>query len=203
MALLKQLSLDEKTLVILSGDNGSSFAPDSSLGKLFNQAANGMRGFKRGLYEGGLRNAGIIRWPGVVPAGRVSDEPWAFWDFLPTCAELSGAKVPDNVQTDGLSLVPFLKGGSVPARECFYWELHEGASIQAVRWGNWKAVRNGPSKPIEIYDLKNDVGETMDLAAQKPELASKAESLMASAHVDDPNFPMRDKNEKRDGKTLK
>jgi arylsulfatase A len=197
MTLLRQLDLDEKTLVILSGDNGSSFAPHSSLGKLFDQAANGMRGFKRALYEGGLRNAGIIRWPGVVPAGRVSEEPWAFWDFLPTCAELSGAKIPANVQIDGLSIVPFLKGGNVPKRDFFYWELHEGASIQAVRWGDWKAVRNGPSKSIEIYDLKNDVGETMDLASQKPELASKAESLMAAAHADDSNFPMRDKKENK------
>jgi len=79
----------------------------------------------------------------------------------------------------------------------FYWELHEGASIQAVRWGDWKAVRNGPSKSIEIYDLKNHVGETMDLASQKPELASKAESLMAAAHAEDSNFPMRDKKENK------
>lgn len=196
LALLKELNIDEKTLVIFSGDNGSSFAPDSPLGKLFEQAANGMRGFKRGLYEGGLRNAGIIRWPGVVPAGRISDEPWAFWDFLPTCAELSGGKIPDDTQTDGVSLVPFIKGGSVPKRECFYWELHESASIQAVRWEDWKAVRNGPSKAIEIYDLKMDVAEAHDLAAARPELVARAQELMAAAHVDDPNFPMRDKREK-------
>jgi arylsulfatase A len=199
LALLKELHIDEKTLVIFSGDNGSSFAPISPLGKLFEQAANGMRGYKRTLYEGGLRNAGIIRWPGVVPAGRISDDPWAFWDFLPTCAELVGSKIPADAQTDGLSIVSFLKGGPMPKREYFYWELHEGASIQAVRWGNWKAVRNGPSKSIEIYDLKNDVAESHDLASANPELVAKAQELLAAAHVDDPNFPMRDKIEKATG----
>jgi arylsulfatase A-like enzyme len=193
LALLKELGLDERTLVIFSGDNGSSFAPDSALGKLFEQAANGLRGYKRELYEGGLRNAGIIRWPGTVPAGRVGDEPWTFWDFLPTCAEITGAKIPVGVRVDGLSLVSFFKGGPAPQREYFYWELHEGVSLQAVRWGDWKAVRNGPSKPIEIYDLKTDAAESKNLAAEKPELVAKAESLMKAAHEDDPNWPMRDK----------
>ena len=192
LALLKELKLDDKTLVMVSGDNGSSFPPNSPLGKRFDQAANGLRGFKRELYEGGLRNAGLARWPGTVPAGRVSDEPWAFWDFLPTCAELAGAKIPDGAKIDGLSLVPFLEGGPAPKREYFYWELHEGASLQGVRWGDWKAVRNGPSKPIEIYDLKTDAAESKNLAAEKPDLVAKAESLMKSAHTDDPNWPMRD-----------
>jgi arylsulfatase A len=193
LALLKKLKLDEKTLVILAGDNGSSFSPDSPLGKCFNQAANGLRGFKRQLYEGGLRNAGLARWPGVVPAARVSDEPWAFWDFLPTCAELSGAKIPDKYKTDGFSLVSFLKGGSAPQRDYFYWELHEGASLQALRWGDWKAVRNGPSKPIEIYNLKIDAAESKNLAAEKPELVVKAEGLMNAARIDDPNWPLIDR----------
>ena len=192
LTLLKELKLDEKTLVIVTGDNGSSFPPDSAIGKRFNQASNGMRGFKRSLYEGGLRNVGIARWPGVVPAARVSDEAWAFWDFLPTAAELSGAKIPASFKPDGLSLVSFLKGGPAPRREYFYWELHEGASLQALRWGDWKAVRNGPSKPIEIYDLKTDVIESNDIAARNPELVAKAEAMMSAARVDDPNFPMRD-----------
>lgn len=194
LALLKELNLDEKTLVMVSGDNGSSFPPDSPLGRRFDQAANGLRGFKRELYEGGLRNAGLARWPGIVPAGRVSDEPWAFWDFMPTCAELSGAKIPADAHTDGLSLVSFLKGGPAPKRDYFYWELHERASLQAVRWGDWKAVRNGPSQPIELYDLKTDAGETKNLAAQKPELVAHAEKLMRSARTDDPvNWPLRDR----------
>jgi len=193
MALLKELDLDDNTLVMIAGDNGSSFQPGSALGKRFNQASNGLRGFKRALYEGGLRNAGIARWPGVVPAGRVSDEPWAFWDFLPTAAELSGTKIPVGIKPDGLSLVSFLKGGKAPQREYFYWELHEGPSLQALRWGDWKAVRNGPSKPIEIYNLETDAAESTNLAAGKPELVAHAEAMMTAARVDDPNFPMQDK----------
>jgi arylsulfatase A-like enzyme len=149
-----------------------------------------LRGFKRTMYEGGLRQAALAWWPGTVPAGRVSDEPWAFWDYLPTAAELSGAQIPDTVKTDGISLVSHLKGGPAPKREYFYWELHEGTPIQAVRWDDWKAVRNGPSRPIEIYDLKSDVGETRNLAAEKPDLVAKAEAIMKTARTDDPAWPM-------------
>jgi arylsulfatase A len=190
LALLKELKLDDKTLVMFAGDNGSSFPPESELGKRFEQAANGLRGFKRKLYEGGLRQAALARWPGVIPAGRVSDEPWAFWDFLPTAVELAGANVPAGYHSDGLSLVSFLKGGAAPQRDYFYWELHEGAPIQAIRFGDWKAVRSGPGKPLELYDLKTDAGETKDLAAEKPDLLAKAEALIKSAHVDDPKWPM-------------
>jgi arylsulfatase A-like enzyme len=193
LELLKELRLDDRTVVFVAGDNGSSFSPKSEIGRRFDQASNGLRGFKRDLYEGALRQAAIVRWPGVVPAGRVSDEPWAFWDFLPTAAELAGAKGPDGFKPDGLSLVSMLKGNAAPQRDYFYWELHEAASLQAVRFGDWKAVRNGPSKPIELYLLKNDPGESKNLAKKEPEIAAKAEALMRDAHVDDPNWPMRDR----------
>jgi len=195
--LLKELKVDDNTLVIFSGDNGASFEPNSEVGKLFDQSMDGkLRGYKRSLYEGGLRQAGIARWPGKVPAGRVCEEPWAFWDFLPTAKELAGQKdVPYKNLTDGHSVVELLKGGHAPKREAFYWELHEGASLQAVRFGDWKAVSNGPSKPIELYDLANDVAETKDLAAEKPDLVAKAESLMKSMRVDSPDWPLVDKRE--------
>ena len=189
--LLVELGIDRNTLVMFSGDNGSSFAPNSEIGELFDQTMGGkLRGFKRSMYEGALRQAAFAWWPGTVPAGRVTDEPWAFWDYLPTVAELSGTPLPEGVKTDGHSLASFLKGGPAPKREYFYWELHEGNPIQAVRWGDWKAVRNGPSKPIELYDLKADPGETRNLAKEKPELVSKAEGLMKSARVDDPAWPL-------------
>jgi arylsulfatase A-like enzyme len=149
-----------------------------------------LRGIKRSMYEGGLRQAAIARWPGTVPAGRVTYEPWAFWDFLPTAAELASAKLPAGFQPDGCSLVSFLKGGPAPQREYFYWELHEGKPIQAVRFGDWKAVKNGPSAAIELYDLSQDEAESTDLAANKPELVAKAAALMKQAHADDPNWPM-------------
>jgi arylsulfatase A-like enzyme len=188
--LLKELAIDDNTLVIITGDNGSSFAPESKIGKRFNQAANGLRGFKRGLYEGALRQACIARWPGTVPAGRVSDEPWAFWDFLPTAAQLAGAAVPAECKTDGLSLVAHLKGGPAPKRESFYWELHEGKPIQAVRFGDWKAVKNGPKAEIELYDLAKDPGEKTNLAADKPELVQQAVALMKAHHSPSPDWPL-------------
>jgi arylsulfatase A-like enzyme len=192
LALLKELGIDGRTLVMFAGDNGSSFDPKSDIGRFFDQSMGGrLRGFKRGMYEGGLRQAAIARWPGVVPAGRVSDEPWAFWDFLPTAAELAGAKVPAACRTDGLSLVPFLKGGPAPKRECFYWELHERRFIQAVRFGDWKAVRNSPGGPIELYDLAKDGAESTDLAAEHPDLVAKAEALLKSSRTDDPNWPVQ------------
>jgi arylsulfatase A-like enzyme len=196
LAKLRELKLDERTLVIVAGDNGSSFAPNSEIGKRFDQTMGGkLRGFKRSLYEGGLRQACIARWPGVVPAGQVSDEPWAFWDFLPTCADLIGAKLPADVRTDGLSILPLLKGGAAPKRDYFYWELHEnsGPSLQAVRFGDWKAVKNGPTSAVELYDLKADPSETIDLAAKHPDLVAKAVKLMADAREDHPDWPRRDR----------
>ena len=197
--LLAELKLDDNTLVMVAGDNGSSFAPTSAMGKLFDQAGNGLRGFKRDLYEGALRQAAISRWPGVVPAGRVTDGPWAFWDFLPTAVELAEAKLPAGFRTDGLSLVSFLRGGPAPSREYFYWELHEtNQPLQAVRFGDWKAVRNGPGLPLELYDLATDLAETKNLAAVKPDLVARAESLLKAAHTDDPNWPLAGRAVARD-----
>lgn len=187
--LLKELKLDENTLVIFAGDNGASFEPKSEVGKLFDQSMGGkLRGFKRSLYEGGLRQAGIARWPGKVPAGRTSEEPWAFWDFLPTAAALAGVEL--KSPHDGHSVVELLKGGPAPKREAFYWELHEQTSLQAVRFGDWKAVRNGPAKPIELYDLATDLAESKDLAAEKPDLVAKAKSLMKSMRTEHADWPL-------------
>lgn len=194
--LLRELGIDKNTLVITAGDNGSSFGPKTALGKRFDQSMGGkLRGFKRSLYEGGLREAAISWWPGTVPAGRVSDGPWAFWDFLPTAADLAGAKVETKVQ--GRSLVSYLKGGDAPERPYFYWELHEGKPIQAIRFGDWKAVRNGPAAKIELYDLAKDAAESNNLAEEKPDIVAKAESLMKEARVEDPNWPLAAKKRKR------
>lgn len=191
LALLQELKVDDNTLVFVAGDNGSSFNENSELGRRFDQSMGGkLRGFKRSMYEGGLRQMALARWPGVVPAGRVCDEPWAFWDFLPTAAELAEAKMPAGFAPDGLSLVAMLRGGPAPTRECFYWELHEQAFIQAVRFGNWKAVRNGPNRPLELYDLATDEGEKQDVSGQFADVAARAEQLLKSARRDDPHWPI-------------
>ncbi len=195
LAKLKELKLDENTLVIVAGDNGSSFAPNSEIGKLFDQTMGGkLRGFKRSLYEGGLRQACIARWPGVIPANVVNDEPWAFWDFLPTCADMLGAKLPAEVKTDGVSILPLLKGQSPPRIPFFYWELHEnGPSLQAVRFGDWKAVKNGLSAEVELYDLKTDPGEKSNLALKHPDVAAKAVKWMTDSREEHPDWPLHDR----------
>ncbi len=194
---LREMKIDDDTLIVFTGDNGSSFSPKSEIGKRFDQASNGLRGFKRGLYEGALRQAALAWWPGTVPAGRVDDQPWAFWDMMPTFVELSGATPPAGYETDGLSLVSYLKGGDAPKRDYFYWELHEDKPIQAARWGNWKAVRSGIDKPIQIYNLETDAAESKNVAASRAELVAKAESIFKEAHRPDPNWPLDHRSEKR------
>ncbi|WP_146525495.1 arylsulfatase [Novipirellula artificiosorum] len=194
---LNDRGIAEKTLVIFSGDNGSSFEPDSEMGVLFKQASNGLRGYKRGLYEGALRQAAITWWPGTVPAGRVTDQPWAFWDFLPTAAELANVELDNRTTTDGQSIVEFLKGGNAPQRDYFYWELHENQPIQACRFGDWKAVKHGSHSAIELYDLRSDVAETRDIAKEHPQQEEQAKRIMASAHQSDPNWPLTGKPEIR------
>ncbi len=190
LTLLKELNLEANTLVMTSGDNGSSFPPASEIGKLFEQASNGLRGYKRSLFEGALRQAAIARWPGTIPAGRVSHSPWAFWDFLPTALELAGIPQPAGLQTDGLSLVSFLKGGEAPQREGFYWELHEGKPQQAARIGDWKAVKPTPSAPLELYDLSSDPAETKNLAASHPDKVERFTAFLARSRTDHPDWPL-------------
>ena len=188
---LHELGIAENTLLIFSGDNGSSFNPSSEIGKRFDQASNGLRGFKRGMYEGALRQAAFTWWPGTIPAGRIDHQPWAFWDLLPTFVELSGATPPKGYETDGESLVSYLKGGDAPSRDYFYWELHLGnRPIQAARFGNWKAVRNGIDKPIEIYNLEIDAAEAFDIAVARDDLTKRAQQIFDQAHRPDPNWPL-------------
>lgn len=193
---LQELGIAENTLVIFSGDNGSSFSPKSEIGRRFDQASNGLRGYKREMYEGALRQAAISWWPGTVPAGRVSDQAWAFWDLMPTFVELSGAKPGKDFETDGLSLLDYLKGGNAPERPYFYWELHLGERpVQAARFGRWKAVRNGYDRPIEIYDLSTDAAESKDLAKARPDLVADSQRIFNEAHRPDPNWPLNQRAE--------
>lgn len=192
VALLKKKGIADNTLIVFSGDNGSSFNPSTKIGKRFNQAMDGsLRGYKRGMYEGALRQAAFAWGPGSVAAGRVTDEPWAFWDLLPTFAEAAQADLPKGFETDGHSLVDFFKGGPAPKRDYFYWELHERnpGAIQAIRWDDWKAVRPKPGAPVELYDLNKDLAESNNLAEERPELVAKAIKMMNQARTPDPDWP--------------
>jgi len=191
MALLKKLGLDKNTLVMFSSDNG----PHKEGGgdpEFFNSSGP-LRGYKRALYEGGIRVPLIARWPGKIKAGSLSNHISAFWDFLPTCCELVGVKAPDGI--DGLSMVPVLLGRSGQAKhEYMYWEFHEQGKRQAVRMGDWKGVRENiaknPDGPIELYNLKDDIGEKNNIAASHMEIVAKIESCMKTARTPSENWPM-------------
>ena len=190
--LLKELNLDDNTIVFFAGDNGSAFAPDSEISQFFNSNV-GLRDYKRSLYEGGLRQAFLARWPKHIDADSINDTPIAFWDFLPTCAELSGTSIPNGVPFDGVSLLRILFSGEKPEciRNTLYWELHEGKPIQAVRWKDWKFVKNGFDQPMELYDLKNDIGETKNLASQHPEIIQIGEGLLQTQRTEHPDWPLK------------
>jgi arylsulfatase A len=185
MALLKELSLDENTLVFFGSDNGAVF-PLAGTDPAFFQSNGPLRGYKQQLWEGGIRTPFLARWPGRIKAGSVSNHVGAFWDVLPTLCELAGEQPPADI--DGISIVPTLLGrsGQKP-HEYLYWEFHGEGGRQAVRFGDWKAVRekvkqNRDTTP-ELYDLATDVGETKNVAAEHPDLAAKAAALMKAART--------------------
>jgi arylsulfatase A len=182
MELLKELNLDEKTLVFFASDNGAAYSD-----KLFNHSGP-LRGFKRDEYEGGLRSPSIARWPGKIKANVVSAQVWAFWDFLPTMADFTGQKLPGK--TDGISIMPALLEGKVIEHPPLYFEFHERGFDQAARIGNWKAVRQAPGQPLELYDLKNDLAEQHNVAAEHPDVVKQFEDYLAGARVDSPRWPI-------------
>ncbi len=194
MALLKELKLDEDTIVFFTSDNGTAerLRKDD-----FFRGAGPFRGHKQNLYEGGIRVPMIARWPGRIRAGAVSDFPWAFYDFMPTAAELAGAKTPKGI--DGISVVPTLLGSKAAGREqarheFLYWELpaydgrtgtfRKGTPMQAGRMGEWKAVRPAPDAPLELYNLKQDIGETTNVASKHPEVLRRIEEFLKTARTE-------------------
>jgi arylsulfatase A len=193
MALLKEKGIDRDTLVVFTSDNGATFLP--GLDSKFFNSCGPLRGYKGDLYEGGLRVPMIARWPGRIAAGAVNDQPGAFWDVMPTLAELAGAKTPEKC--DGVSLVPTLLGnGGGPKREFLYWEFPQKLGAQAVRIGDWKGVRlnvkAAPDGPIELYDLARDVAESKDVAAEHPEIVARMAEIMRTARTESAEFPLRE-----------
>ena len=125
----------------------------------------------------------------IFIGGQVSGQVLAFWDILPSLGELAG--VPRPASLDGISVLPALLGERRVEHPPLYWEFHERGFSQAVRFGDWKAVRNNPQKPIELYALEADIGEKNDVAAGNAPVAQKAAGLMKSLRVDSPDFPIR------------
>jgi arylsulfatase A-like enzyme len=184
---LKDLGLDENTIVFFASDNGTH--KEGGADPQFFKSSGPLRGYKRDLYEGGIRVPMIVRWPGKIKAGRVSEDVWAFWDFLPTAAELAGAKRPSGL--DGMSVAPALLGGKQEAHPFLYWEFHERGFTRAVRMGDWKAVSLGPDKPLELYDLKTDVGETQNIADKHPEIVKRIEEYLRTARSESEHWPAK------------
>lgn len=196
MRLLEQLGLDEDTLVMFSSDNGTTHL-DKEVDYEFFESVGPLRGLKGSLYEGGIRVPMIARWPGKIQPSTTSDHVSAFWDVLPTIAELTGTEPPKG--HDGISFAPTLLGRPERQRQhqYLYWEFPGYGGQQAVRMGHWKAVRQGilrrnnpdPLK-IELYNLKNDVGESRDVAAKHPEIVARMRTIMEAEHVPSELFPM-------------
>ncbi len=189
-ARLKQLGLDERTLVLFSSDNGHH--KEGGNDPEFFDANGPLRGMKRDLYEGGIRVPTLARWPGTAPAGAVSDHVGYFGDLLATAAELAGAQPPAGL--DSISFAPTLRGEPAKQKrhDYLYWEFHERGFAQAVRMGDWKGVRLGTKKPVELYDLKADLGEERDVAARHPNIVAKIEAILKTARADSADWPVRE-----------
>jgi arylsulfatase A len=185
--VVSQRGLDPRTLILFVSDNGPH--REGGADPAFFKSSGGLRGIKRDLYEGGIRVPMIARWTGEIPAGRVSDHVWAHWDMLPTLAELGGAKPPAAL--DGLSMAKALTGRTQRTHDAFYWEFHERGFQQAVRMGNWKAIRLRMDAPLELYDLAADPYERRDLAAAKPDVIARIERYLKTARTDSTRWPMQ------------
>ncbi len=189
LSLLKELRLDQDTIVFFTSDNGGALR---IRGDDYFQSHGPFRGFKQNFYEGGIRVPMLARWPGRVPAGRVSDFPWMFQDAMPTLAEIAGARAPQGI--DGMSVLPTLLGKRQKPHEFLYWELprylgktgefRNEIPMQAVRMGEWKAVRPKPDGPLELYNLNSDIGETRDVAAENPKVMARIEAYLKTARIE-------------------
>ena len=156
--LVRELGLDERTIVVFTSDNGPTYDRLGGSDSEFFRSAGPFRGLKGSLYEGGVRVPAIVRWPGRVPAGMVSERVTGFEDWLPTLLELAGAKEATPRETDGISFAPTLLGRAQEPRPFLYREFAGYGGQQSVRVGDWKGVRQGLGKPgplrLELYDLK-------------------------------------------------
>ncbi|MDE6065792.1 MAG: arylsulfatase [Duncaniella sp.] len=181
---LKELGIDDNTLVIFTSDNGPH--REGGANPDYFDSYGPYRGIKRDLYEGGIRMPFIARYPGKIKAGTENDQVIAFWDMMPTFASLAGST--DSITTDGISFVPALMGAEGQQTHPYlYWEFHEEGGKQAVRMGDWKGVRLNVSDPskttFELYDLSTDIHEDNNVAADHPEIVARISELMDSVRT--------------------
>ncbi len=185
MAALKENGLDDNTIVMFSSDNGATYA--GGVDYEFFESVGSLKGLKGELYEGGIRVPFIVRWPGQIEAGVESDHISAFWDIMPTMAELT---LPEKMKGyDGISFLPNLLGDKEQVQhEYLYWEFHErDHGVQAVRMGKWKALRKNahedPNSPIELYNLDMDSNEQVNVADDNPEIIDKIWEIFHKEHT--------------------
>ncbi len=182
---VEELGLTENTIIIFSSDNGPHV--EGGADPDYFDSNGPLKGYKRDLYEGGIRVPMIVKWPNVVAPNSKSEHISAFWDFLPTIAEIRNIEIPTNL--DGISFLPVLKGESASQKEhdFLYWEFHEMGGRIAVRKGDWKAVKYDVFKnangPIELYNLKNDIGEQNNIADLYPDVVKDMEAILENART--------------------
>ncbi len=170
----------ENTIILFTSDNGPQ---KENHDPLFFKSSGGLRGHKRDLYEGGIREPMFVYWKNRIKANTTTNHPSAFYDIMPTLAEIASVKVPK--QTDGISFLPELLNKKQPKHDYLYWEiqiLRYGKSPkgfkQAARKGNWKAVRVGNSLKTELYDLSTDIYEKNDLSIKHPEVVKEMNNIL-------------------------
>lgn len=184
MAKLKELGLDKNTIILFSSDNGPHL--EGGADPDYFDSNGPLKGYKRDLYEGGIREPMLVCMPGKIAPGSKTDHVSAFWDVIPTLAELAGIKTPENL--DGISFLPTLLGKSGQKKhESLYWEFHEMGGRQALRMADWKLVRYNVFDPekitTELYNLKSDGGETNNVANQNPKVVSQMIKILNNSRV--------------------
>jgi arylsulfatase A len=189
VAKLKELRIEDNTLIIFSSDNGPHM--EGGADPDYFDSNGPYRGYKRDLYEGGIHIPMIAWWPGKIKAASTSGHISAFWDFLPTVAEIIGAESPENI--DGISYLPSLLGNDGQAEHDYlYWEFHERNGSLAIRQGEWKLVRYDVFIPeittTELYNLASDPGEENNVAEANPELTEKLLKLLEAARTESDIF---------------
>ncbi len=191
LKLVKELGLEEDTLVIFTSDNGPTYNRLGGSDSVFFKSAGPFKGRKGSLWEGGIRVPMVASWKGKIKPGSKTDRISAFWDVFPTLSEVAQAK--DIPRTDGISFLNPLLGKQAPKHEYLYWEFSSYGGQQAVRMGKWKAIRRNlikkPDSPIQLFDLESDIGETKDVAAENPEVIEKIKKAMKDSHTNSKLFP--------------